>query len=199
MLVPLLVRPFANSFLTLPEITQLVALGTTSIISISLSKIEKFGPRLDAPQLSFLFTALFSFVKSDVVVFKTIETAAWTTFLQSSLVLGIFSSFQDKSKVSEKYSGNISKTMFLAFAFGSIGSFFGGFVGKVVAKPLYSNSFFEPSLIPCCACLVASYIGGSANFFEVASLLQQKWSSLADVVSIVAAVDIGLPSILMLH
>lgn len=128
-----------------------------------------------------------------------LENASWGIFLQSSLVLGLWASGAKNAEVrgpqQSSESGGIVRRfvpMLAAFAFGTIGSVLGGFCSYYVATMLAPGcDLSQIALISSALC--ASYIGGTINYFETASLL----GGFVDVnksklIKLVAGVDIAV-------
>ena len=140
---------------------------------------------------SVLVTKFQSFVLPDIL-----SQASWTIFLQSSLILAIWSNF-DKLKISnlrdtlpqatfykstsnQSFSQKKIITMAIAFLFGTIGSCLGAYIGYILSifylqirYKNFTNIPFELiiQLKMIASCVASSYIGGTANFFETNQVL----------------------------
>ena len=136
-----------------------------------------YSEHLDAPTLSFFLActsvALFPGLKLPTYL----QDFAWSTVLQSALVLSVFQ--MDDSALLEVDS---LRPMLVAFIFGAVGSFIGGVLGGG-----FVSRSIEPFAI---GSLVASYIGGTANFFETCSFAPR--GTNPSIFSSIAAVDIGI-------
>ena len=150
--------------------------------------------KLDTATISFLAA---SSVGKLCSIHPVLDNAAWSIFLQSALVLGLWAgeNMNDAGHVTTESSSNRwinYLPMLLAFAFGTIGSLLGGFVSFHVATTLFpSYDMSHSSLIA--ASLTASYVGGTVNFFDTASLLGG-FSTVAKtkLLKLVAGVDIAV-------
>ena len=168
---------------------QIAELVSISGASIALEKSLKSFP-VDPTISSFVLSALYTISKKGGADSDIIQKLAWSSFLQSSVVLNVFGT--EKVDWKTLQSLPILECM-VAFLFSSIGSLFGGFVSYLsVARIIDAShsSLSLSSLRAVTASLTASYIGGTANFFEVASVLT-KDMNIPDIVNSVAAVDIA--------
>jgi len=135
----------------------------------------------------------------DKGVHPLLEGLSWGVILQSALVLGIWttaSASTTKTETSVKTTAT-KKTkvmaMLVSFIAGTIGSLLGALLG---AWPLVGhhsigsggNSNREVFRIAA-ASLSASYIGGTANFFETASLLKAS-AHVSKTLNMIAGIDI---------
>jgi len=122
---------------------------------------------LSSPLLTFLFAfCISSFQPSASPIPQWLERFAWNNLLQSALTLGIWGSKKSNRKSSKM------QPMLVAFFLGSIGTLAGALIGYILSGAIVLPGALG-SLRVCTACLSASYIGGTANFFEVGALLSQ--------------------------
>ena len=153
-----------------------------------------FAKKLDTATISFLAA---SSAGQYCSIHPILDNAAWSIFLQSALVLGLWAGENIDAAVNIKTEAkNIQWTnylpMLLAFSFGTIGSLVGGFASFHIATTLFpSYDMSHSSLVA--ASLTASYVGGTANFFDTASLLGG-FSTVAKtkLLKLVAGVDIAV-------
>lgn len=198
---PIISSAFKPLLTTMPIIPASAA-ATTSI-AMYLSKNPKIPAFLDTGAMAFLLSSIAANVLPfpqlrDPVAKSGLMKVAWTHFLQGALILGIFGATSSSSDVSESNSSTDtllqSKSLIpvlVTFILGALGSFMGGILGFSYAKS--SQTIGKYDLATVISCLVASYIGGSANFFEVASFLGKDASpSLPGIVTLVAGLDIGI-------
>ena len=122
------------------------------------------------------------------------ESLAWTIFLQGSLVLGIWN---QNSKLNSDNSSSSHKLfpMLIAFTGGVGGSVIGALVGCCTSSFFLSTGLVDPSvhtLRVVAACIAASYIGGTANFFETGKILLETSNTNSRYLNVVAGVDIAV-------
>ena len=167
---------------------------------VGLSDVVQRTPllakKLDTATISFLAaSSVGQFCAASI--HPVLDNAAWSIFLQSALVLGLWAgeNVNDTVNVTTKATSiqwiNYMPMM-MAFVFGTIGSLLGGFVSFHVAKTLFPGyDLGHSSLVA--ASLTASYVGGTVNFFETASLLGG-FSTIAKtkLLKLVAGVDIAV-------
>ena len=126
---------------------------------------------MQPPHLAPLFTG------PDFRVDQDLMSVSWGILLQSSLVLSIFSLYNDKSSSRGKTSmPNLS----LAFLFGTLGSIFSAFVGKMISIGKSKTAI---------SCLTGSFIGGTVNFFELAGCLARSTEE-RKMLNLIAGADI---------
>ena len=153
--------------------------------------------RVDSGTLSFVAaSAATSFAPTLIGLDARFEGLAWTYFLQSALVLGLWAGKSQSSRRVEKINGRKWIPILAVFLFGIVGSTLGGYVGFQTAKlspEVIGGLFSKNSLRILSACLTASYIGGTVNFFETAKIVGATGSeSMRSLVNLVAGVDIGV-------
>lgn len=181
---------------------SLLKLSTLINAPIAASLFKK-----NIPLVSFFASSIIATGTQNVLLSPVITEAAWTIFLQSSLILGIWSKydqFQNQS-IQRFIQSNIS--ILIAFILGSFGSYIGGFIGFTVASMYVKHSTILSrinniassaaiiQLKMIASCITASYIGGTANFFETSDLLLTKFNAHNDVkksLNAVAGIDIGI-------
>ena len=119
--------------------------------------------------------------------------------MQASLVLSVLTIVNQnelgkgsKAKVSRGMGikGKLSPLL-VAFAFGTVGSVAGAFAGVVALQDSIVQLQGGGSWTMASACLLASYIGGTSNFFETAGILA---STVEDtkLLNLIAGVDIAM-------
>ena len=153
--------------------------------------------RVDSGTLSFLAASATTYFVPTLVNFDVkFEGLAWTYFLQSALVLGLWAGESRSPRRIEKINRRKWIPILVVFLIGSLGSAIGGFLGFHAAKlspDVCSGLFREDSLRVLSACLTASYIGGTVNFFETAKIAGATRSeSMRSLVNLVAGIDIGV-------
>lgn len=75
-----------------------------------------------------------------------------------------------------------------------IGSIFGGFAAiKILMNSRLIKQYLSfDQLLVCASCLVASYIGGTSNFFETSKILNMQSTQVSNIISLIASIDIGI-------
>ena len=165
-----------------------VILKINAVASAS-SLIELFLPHLQCLSGS-LNSFLGSFIYSSIIpvhINQLIEKISWTYFLQSALCLSVWNN--QIVNTPEPYLSIVP--MIISFLFGSLGTIIGGYLAYHI---LHSNLCYglNPSMVAICtSSLTASYTGGTANFYEVVSLLKDNTSQMS-LFSTVAGADIGI-------
>ena len=167
------------------------------------SILEK-SVKIDRGTLSFLLaSASTSFAPNFSRIDGRLESLAWTYFLQSALVLGLWAGKTrslpiDKNvkKAGRKLNGKKWIAILIAFLLGTLGSAVGGYFGFQMAKlapEVMNKSLSKDILRILSACLTASYIGGTVNFFETAKIYGIfGGEKTKNFVNLVAGVDIGV-------
>lgn len=175
---------FRQSF----NLNVLSPVSTVNTIAVTSVYLEKFiTPScswISSPILSFLIAFSFSSIRPQTLPLW-LEKVAWTNILQAALALGLWGN-SNRNSISN--SNSQLKHMILAFLFGCIGTLSGSLIGFFTTSKLINPSLLS-SFKACSACLSATYIGGTANFFEVANILNTLGSS---VITAVAAADIAI-------
>lgn len=167
-------------------------IGTYSMVisgvsmKIAVFKSAWFDPAILSLGFGLLLRSLFPSIDPNVA-----ETYAWKVFLPVSLSLGIMGTARNKQQCPEPTMQSL-QCVLLAFLFGTIGSLAGASINIVLSKLLISSkkSFVEVSTLA--TCLAASYIGGTANFFETAAALQLQ---ARQQLSLLAVADIGVMAV----
>ena len=184
---------------------RILQLSTVSLSSMALErKIPEYFSVIDAPTLSFFISAALSLLPSmqlDPDISSILQLAAWQLFLQASLILSIFSSPRMVSLTGDRFEGeqrkkNLLLPTLIAFILAAGGSFLGGYFSyALLQNPKFTSLPFmkitgslKSTLVPTTSSLTASYIGGTANYFEVADLL----SHLGETPNVINAIDIGI-------
>lgn len=166
-------------------------IGTYSMVISCLSmrvaaaRFAWFDPAILSLVFGLLVRLLYPSINPDIA-----ETCAWKVFLPVSLSLGIMGAASDKQQ--DDAGSSSLKSVLLAFLFGTIGSLAGASVNILVSKLFMSSeqSFMEVSKLA--TCLSASYIGGTANFFETAAALQLQ---ARQQLRLLAVADIGVMAV----
>ena len=147
---------------------------------------------IDLPSACFIVAAFISFVVPlDIETADVLQDLAWSIFLQSSLILNIASSPSSHTILSVE---SITP-MLTAFLLSALGSFIGGIGAYYVIMNLSLQQKFKGSLKLVTSALTASYIGGTANFFEVINILTRNVAtreSFSSIINLVAGIDIGV-------
>ena len=145
--------------------------------------------RLDPSVLAFAASFLLANVTPLLSVpSELLESLSWRYFLQGALALSLVGGSGSGS--GGKYD---ALPILAAFAMGCTGSLLGGVLGY---KAVSSFTARSTEMAICAASLMASYIGGTANFFETSSYLATVYSSPAikvnsSIFAVVAGVDIA--------
>lgn len=192
----------ANGLTSIANLKQvLFPIAKIQIVSALAFRIEKRLPSrfdwLDGSTLSFLFSFVLSSLKPDsIAIPKWLEKLAWTHLLQAALALGLWGNNQAHDKSPK------TLAMLIAFLFGSVGTGIGSITGYAASSSLVSSSplssINDQALRTCASCLTASFIGGTANFFEVGDIVtnaQRESSSAAALLPVIAAADVGVMSL----
>lgn len=174
------------------------ALKLNGLVTIG-SLLEKKGVfsqlNIDSCTLSFLLASSCSnFLPKAVTALDPRLEVGWSYLLQGALICGLWSGkskftqeLQNDSHLSSSWKEWIP--IISVFLIGSFGSLVGGFLGFHVAQ---SSSISKDSLSILSACLTASYIGGTVNFFETSKSLGATGSTLKKLLFNVASIDIGV-------
>lgn len=178
-------RLIALTHLTHPALKTLGTIGVSSLVSRSLAASPPLSRIGDSTLSSFAISSLLTNIfKVSSIYDNHIDHIAWSILLPSSLVLSIWST----NPLNEKQNRNSiwkHAPMMASFALGSLGSFVGSYVAAFLSK---SNE-----LTAIAGCLCASYIGGTANFFETSSILFPSTSSInISLLHNVAGIDIAI-------
>ena len=194
-LVPSVTR-FVVVSKALPLLRDFGMLNAVVGLSDVVQRTPLLAKKLDTATIAFLAaSSVGQFCAASI--HPVLDNAAWSIFLQSALVLGLWAgeNVNDTVNVTTKATSiqwiNYMPMM-MAFVFGTIGSLLGGFVSFHVAKTLFPGyDLGHSSLVA--ASLTASYVGGTVNFFETASLLGG-FSTIAKtkLLKLVAGVDIAV-------
>jgi hypothetical protein len=155
---------------------------------LSNTVLKERNVHLDSSLLSFLISSLLSNhratqAKASSSSSSYIDGLAWSIFLPASLVLNIWSEKQDRSESTAPTTTSSHIPMLVAFAFGCIGTFMGSILsGSVIGR-------LRAGLAQAAGCLAASYIGGTANFFETANILG---IDMDPMIRDIAGIDVGI-------
>ena len=179
-----------------------------AIASAACLQSHRLPAKVDSGLSSFfLASTVSSLLPGGLQVHPLLEKLSWTVILQSALILGIWSTGA-RAKPAEaslaatqgapipstsSRRGRKLLTMLVAFAIGCAGSILGTLVGAGLVSrlpPSVGASAQAKAVWPiAAACLAASYIGGTANFFETASALGAAGPA-ARTLSLIAGADI---------
>jgi len=184
--------------------TKLTEVSTISLSSLIIkSRFTNF--KLDSTQTSFLLSIIYSLLRKVSIDNSNIliQTYAWSYFLQSSLVLNILSTSsssanRNKSATKSQTQNSLNyKHLLFTFILASLGSFIGAIISFYLTKTLFSPTVInnlEHIIVPIAASLAASYIGGTANYFEVANILSQNSDRPfnSNTINLVAGIDITI-------
>jgi hypothetical protein len=173
------------------KLNGLVAIGSL------LEKKNVFSQlNIDSCTLSFLLaTTCSNFLPTAATILDPrLEVLGWSYLLQGALICGLWagkSQFGPELQKNSPTSSSWKKWIptISVFLIGSFGSLIGGFLGFHVAQ---SSSISRDSLSKLSACLTASYIGGTVNFFETSKSLGATGSTLKELLINVASIDIGV-------
>lgn len=152
---------------------------------------------IDSGTFSFLLASVCATLSPNSVVLDSrIEELAWTVFLQSSLVLGLWKTELEPKRDDKTVNRRRWIPILVVFLIGTIGSLTGGFAGFHCANSKFSGTstiLSKVILSMLSACLTASYIGGTVNFFETAKILGSATDETKkSLINLVAGVDIGV-------
>mmetsp|Transcript_6099 Transcript_6099/g.6248 ORF Transcript_6099/g.6248 Transcript_6099/m.6248 type:complete len:479 (-) Transcript_6099:635-2071(-) len=173
------------------KLNGLVAIGSL------LEKKHVFSQlNIDSCTLSFLLASTCSnFLPTAATVLDPrLEVLGWSYLLQGALICGLWagkSKFGPELQKSSPTSSSWKKWIptIAVFLIGSFGSLIGGLLGFHAAQ---SSSISRDSLSILSACLTASYIGGTVNFFETSKSLGATGSTLKRLLVNMASIDIGV-------
>lgn len=176
-----------------PQISlQVAELASISTASIALeSRMKAFG--IDPTIFAFSLSVIFSIRRGPFPGLSRtsqefVQKLAWSSFLQSSLVLNVFGS--KKIDPQSMFKSFPAYECMIAFCFAALGSFVGGLISHASLKHIFGfphDSQMLKYLGGISASLTSSYIGGTANLYEVANILK-----LSTLVNSVAAIDIAV-------
>ena len=160
-------------------LTGLPPLPVQSIVFSSIALSSKFSI-LDPSYTSFLISSIYAIATKNTVALN-VQNFAWNVLLQTALTLSLFQLDNNQNHKNGEKNENAGKsnTMCIYFFFATVGSIFGG----LIASNLFDKKLSKTAI----GSLVASYIGGTANFFEVAG----NEASNPIIISI-AAVDVSV-------
>ena len=175
------------------------AFKLNAIVTAGLQLEKKFSlsNKIDSGTISFLLaSALNSVAPALCKLDPGVDGLAWSHFLQSALVLGLWSTGASQQKPAKNINPRQWIAPLIVFLIGTFGSIIGGYLGFHAAG-LSLNFGGKPfpldSLSILSACLTASYIGGTVNFFETAKILGANTSETKRaLLNLVAGVDIGV-------
>ena len=184
--------PIASELLAVNFIAAL-ALQVASISSSSSSDKSKSGPsrwikHLDPNLMAFV--GAFVLANTTPLLSKSselLETLGWKYFLQGALALSLAANYDSSSTIG-KYD---ALPILAAFLMGCTGSLLGGVLAYRCVSTLMAARSTEMAI--CASSLMASYIGGTANFFETSVSLALAYSPARkiSILGVVAAIDIA--------
>jgi Protein of unknown function (DUF819) len=173
------------------------ALKLNAVLAIS-SKLEKLPflskLQIDSGTLSFMLgSACSSIAPNTFRLDPRFDEFGWTLCLQSALILGLWRANSKSSIFSKEAKSKKWIAILAAFLIGTLGSAVGGYLGYYSVASQRNVFLSEGSLSVLAACLTASYIGGTVNFFETAKILGVASCEVKkSLVNLVAGVDIGV-------
>jgi Protein of unknown function (DUF819) len=175
------------------------AFKLNAIVTAGLQLEKQFclSNKIDSGTISFLLASVLNSVAPALCKLDPrVDGMAWSHFLQSALVLGLWSTNTSQAKPAKNVNTRQWIALFIVFLIGTFGSTIGGYVGFHAAGlslNVGGKSFPLNSLSILSACLTASYIGGTVNFFETAKILGANTSETKKaLLNLVAGVDIGV-------
>jgi Protein of unknown function (DUF819) len=175
------------------------AFKLNAIVTAGLQLEKQFclSNKIDSGTISFLLASVLnSGAPALCKLDSRVDGMAWSHFLQSALVLGLWSTSTSQAKPAKNVNTRQWIALFIVFLIGTFGSIIGGYVGFHAAGlslNVGGKSFPPDSLSILSACLTASYIGGTVNFFETAKILGANTSETKKaLLNLVAGVDIGV-------
>lgn len=177
----------------LPIVSDFAKVNSVLAVTYGLSsKIPMLSEYMTT--LSFVVSALVASASS-ISVSEKAEHLAWKVLLQASLVLSIIGRDKTAGIQTDEERGTmdtVAPSMLVAFLIGSVGSLIGGLLSYKLVTTFFPKAFPVRIVNMVSSCLTASYIGGSANFFEVANLLKTDSATERHVVNQICASDIGI-------
>lgn len=189
----MLIKTISNSGPLLQGVLKLNAL-----VAIGSLLEKKTELNMDSSTLSFLLASSCSTIVPKLATLDPrIESLGWSYFLQGALICGLWAG---KAKSAPELLKHPIKSrswkefipVIAVFLIGCLGSLVGGFLGFHVVSSITVPSVGKDSLSILSACLTASYIGGTVNFFETAKSLGATGSTLKKLLFNVASIDIGV-------
>lgn len=175
------------------------AFKLNAIVAAGLQLEKQFclSNKIDSGTISFLLASVLNSVAPALCKLDPgADGLAWSHFLQSALVLGLWSIGSSRAKSATSFNSRQWIAPFVVFLIGTFGSIIGGYLGFHAAGHslnLVNKHFTLDSLSILSACLTASYIGGTVNFFETAKILGANTSETKKaLLNLVAGVDIGV-------
>ena len=193
----------------IPHLLQVPATITDyrKLISPAISILHLHGPVLlsdhlgrkfsgiSTPSLTFLIAILLKSLFPSLAIHSQTKDIIWTHFIQAALCLGIWSMNEvDGAGKRDNYF-----SILIPFILGTLGTFTASLVSFSFVTKVF-NLRCVWSFAIAISCLCSSYIGGTANFFEVATILSDKVhdNNLVDsielnsLLSTVAATDVAI-------
>lgn len=191
----MLLKPILHSLRSLQPL-QLLRLAeskqalTLTAVSTLATRVGSTNPSIDCSILAFVLSFLLSNVfpslsiKSDKII-----SFGWSNALIASLVISMLGTNSSSTDDSTPSTATNAVPMLVSFISGTIGSFIGSIVAFNFVKK-FTHNILVSDLAVCAGCLVASYIGGTSNFFETANVLVKNGGSTLKLLNIVAGIDI---------
>lgn len=183
-------RPSAAVLLS-PALRQF---ALSSAISAAAMKAQA---QVDEGLSSFLLSSLAasSPILRGTRVAQSLKSLSWTLILQASLVLSVLT-IQHQNRLSQKplsasstrSNATTLSSLLVAFGFGTIGSIAGAFAGMLALSAVLKSEV-AGSWAMAAAALLSSYIGGTSNYFETASVLTRTAED-SSLLTVIAGADI---------
>lgn len=204
---------FVRTFLLAAPLSDAVHSTATTISAlVSLCSAALVGIRSDRliPNSGILVTLVSSALLSRIGLAPPshyLYNLCWNTFLPASLVLlllGLKDSPDDKNRTSIPTNDSVwidIRRMALPFIIASCGSLLGCYISFILSISSRSSLVLTPhDAIIAAACLSASFVGGSVNFFATAAIVASKHvskstHSIESLVSAMAAADLVVTAI----
>ena len=166
--------------ISLLPVLELASVVSSSALLTSYSDSLKIT--LDSTTVSFLLASAYMLLAPSRKLPPLFQELAWGVVLQSGLILSILQSGNEDgdTPISELLNASALRSMAISFVFGGMGSFLGGILAGRSGR-------MERFAV---GALVASYIGGTANFFETTKFAPVGTDT--SVFASIAAVDIGV-------
>ena len=171
-------------------------LRDSAVVNAVAAAACRSGGRIDSGLSSFLMGSAVASLAPAEGLHPLLQRLSWSLFLQAALILGVWSTGAAARSNTQPMKAQTGPAIFsgllpilVSFSFGCAGSVLGTLTGASLVGSLFPASEVWPVAA---ACLAASYVGGTANFFETASVLGAAGAGpVARTLRLIAGADIA--------